>query len=52
MAAKILFSLCFLVWISEAHIQNKIFNVMDYGAIADEKTDNSVVIYVTMLFLQ
>nr|XP_012570904.1 exopolygalacturonase-like [Cicer arietinum] len=42
MAAKILFSLCFLVWISEAHIQNKIFNVMDYGAIADEKTDNSV----------
>lgn len=43
-----IFSVCFLVFFSIAnakyyHSQLKYFNVKDYGAVADEKRDNSQV---------
>jgi hypothetical protein len=38
--------LCLLVWVTEAQI----FNVKDYGAIADGATDNSEVIHMTLDF--
>ncbi|XP_061338688.1 exopolygalacturonase-like [Gastrolobium bilobum] len=41
MGAKYMFCLCLFVWIAEAHFESKVFNVKDYGAIADGKTDNS-----------
>ena len=41
MCAKYLFMLCLLPFIADAHI--KLFNVAEYGAIADGKEDNSVV---------
>ncbi|MCH98690.1 polygalacturonase [Trifolium medium] len=44
MAAKVLFALCLLlVFIAESQATkvNKFFNVMNYGATADGKTDNS-----------
>ena len=37
--------LCLLVWVTEAQI----FNVKDYGAIADGATDNSEVIHMTLI---
>lgn len=37
--------LCLLVWTAQAQLKVKLFNVKDYyGAIADGKTDNRVVI--------
>lgn len=45
MGKKYVFVLCLLIWIAvaEAQVQVKLFNVNTYGAISDEKTDNSVV---------
>ncbi|KAI5421727.1 hypothetical protein KIW84_045234 [Lathyrus oleraceus] len=37
-----LFVFCFLVCIAEAKVEYKLFNVMNYGARADDRTDNSV----------
>jgi hypothetical protein len=46
MAAKILFAFCLLLLVCIAESQpdvTKFFNVKNYGAIADGKTDNSAV---------
>ncbi|XP_027337385.1 exopolygalacturonase-like [Abrus precatorius] len=41
MCSKYLFLFCLLVCIAEALPEQKSFNVIDYGAIADGKTDNT-----------
>ncbi|KAL5062046.1 hypothetical protein RYX36_023783 [Vicia faba] len=42
MNTNFVFVFCLLVCIAEAKVEYKLFNVMNYGARADDRTDNSV----------